>query len=235
MMLSKQRLEAFSDGVIAIIITIMVLSIPLPETTDLEGILAFLGSIFIYFISFVIVGSFWNQHHKAFAYVEEVTNTVIWVNLLYLFFLSLIPILTNWVLQYPDEIVPVICYDIVYLLVNISYVIIFKYIIKTSNHKSVRAMRRLRRFKSQKPKPLTKQELDPLRRFAVTAIIIVGVITYALFQTHFYTEILIALPVISSVTNLLFDNNDSFKKRKKRKKLAQQRQNNWKSGVTRVR
>ncbi len=224
MLYSKQRIEAFSDGVIAIIITIMVLGIPLPETTDLDGVLGFLRSIFVYFVSFVIVGSFWNQHNKIFSYVEEVTSTVIWVNLLYLFFLSLIPILTNWVLQYPDEIVPVICYDIVYLLVNISYAFIFKYIIKTSHHRSVRAMRRLRQIQNQKP--LTKQELSPERRLAVTIIVFIIVITYAVFQTHFYTEILIALPVFSSVANLLFDNDDLFHKQKKRNKPSLRQTNN---------
>ncbi|MCL2884383.1 MAG: TMEM175 family protein [Oscillospiraceae bacterium] len=86
MQLTKHRLESFSDGVIAIIITIMVLSIPLPPSFAAGDILKFLLSIFIYLVSFIVVGSFWNSHHRVFLMVEQPTARISAYNLLYLFF-----------------------------------------------------------------------------------------------------------------------------------------------------
>lgn len=85
---SKNRLETFSDGVIAIIITIMVLNIPLPDTFGFPEIAGLLRSILIFFVSFCIVGYFWSSHHFMLEQIPEVSNTLVWRNLLFLFFLG---------------------------------------------------------------------------------------------------------------------------------------------------
>ena len=126
---SKSRLEAFSDGVIAIIITIMVLNIPLPETFGLSEILGLLRSILIFFVSFFIVGSHWNNHHILFERVEKITSKVVWRNLLFLFCLSLMPIFAKWVMENPDASTPAIGYVVIFVLVSASYQLIWSSII----------------------------------------------------------------------------------------------------------
>lgn len=129
MELSKHRFEFFSDGVMAIIITIMVLEIPLSADFSLKGILTLLHSIFIFFVSFFLVGYFWNRHHGIFDNVEKITNRIVWRNMLVLFFLALLPIFTRWVLQNPTEIIPVISYDILFVLLNVCYFVLLKEVI----------------------------------------------------------------------------------------------------------
>ena len=86
--ISKNRLEAFSDGVIAIIITIMVLDIPMPKSFTFNGIKTVLTSFFIYFISFIVVGSQWFKHNYLFSICNKISIKVVWRNILYLFFLN---------------------------------------------------------------------------------------------------------------------------------------------------
>ena len=129
MELSKHRFETFSDGVMAIIITIIVLQIPLSNDFSLKGILTLLYLIFIFFVSFFIVGYFWNRHHGIFDSVEKITNRIVWRNMLFLFFLALLPIFTRWVLQNPTEIIPVVSYDILFVLLNICYFVLVREVI----------------------------------------------------------------------------------------------------------
>ena len=119
---SKSRLEAFSDGVIAIIITIMVLDIPLPSTFGLAEITGLLRSILIFLVSFLIVGAQWSNHNMLFQTIDRVSNTLLWRNLLFLFFLSLVPIFTKWIILHPNNVAPALGYDIVYLLVYICLI-----------------------------------------------------------------------------------------------------------------
>ena len=114
--ISKNRLEAFSDGVIAIIITIMVLDIPMPKSFTFNGIKTVLTSFFIYFISFIVVGSQWFKHNYLFSICNKISIKVVWRNILYLFFLSLMPYFTRLIIEYPKQVVPAIGYDIVFLL-----------------------------------------------------------------------------------------------------------------------
>src|SRR6185295_12163963 len=94
--MTKGRLEAFSDGVIAIIITIMVLELKVPHGADLEGLRHLAPTFASYALSFVFVGIYWNNHHHLFQAVRHVNGAVLWANLALLFFLSLVPFVTAW-------------------------------------------------------------------------------------------------------------------------------------------
>jgi len=95
--LSPARLEAFSDGVIAVIITIMVLELKVPAHDGIAGLRAVAPTVFLYLLSFVQVGIYWVNHHYLIDEVETVSHGILWANLIFLFFLSLFPFATNWI------------------------------------------------------------------------------------------------------------------------------------------
>jgi len=95
--LSPGRLEAFSDGVIAVIITIMVLELKVPAVDGMAGLRAVLPTIFLYLLTFVQVGIYWVNHHYLVDEVETVSHGILWANLIFLFFLSLFPFVTDWI------------------------------------------------------------------------------------------------------------------------------------------
>jgi uncharacterized membrane protein len=95
--LSPGRLEAFSDGVIAVIITIMVLELKVPEHDGMAGLRAVLPTVFLYLLTFVQVGIYWVNHHYLVDEVESVSHGVLWANLIFLFCLSLFPFVTDWI------------------------------------------------------------------------------------------------------------------------------------------
>src|SRR3954464_10842278 len=94
--MGKSRLEAFSDGVLAIVITIMVLELKAPHGTDLAAIEPLLGAFFSYILSFIYVGIYWNNHHHLFHSTKQVSAGILWANLHLLFWLSLLPFTTAW-------------------------------------------------------------------------------------------------------------------------------------------
>jgi uncharacterized membrane protein len=95
--LSPGRLEAFSDGVIAVIITIMVLELKVPGADGLAGLRAALPAVVLYLLTFVQIGIYWVNHHYLVDEVEKVTHGILWANLVFLFFLSLFPFATDWI------------------------------------------------------------------------------------------------------------------------------------------
>jgi uncharacterized membrane protein len=117
----KNRLEAFSDGVIAIIITIMVLEIKTPEHATLQGFQILLPTLFGYFLSFVFVGIYWNNHHHLVHTVKHVTPAIMWANLKLLFWLSLVPFATKWMDEQHFNAFTVITYAILLILCGISF------------------------------------------------------------------------------------------------------------------
>lgn len=121
--LSKTRLEAFSDGVIAIIITIMVLELKVPHGEDFEALKPLIPVFLSYAMSFIFVGIYWNNHHHTMQAVEKVNGKVLWANLHLLFWLSLIPFVTNWLGETGFASRPVAVYGIVMLMCAISYTI----------------------------------------------------------------------------------------------------------------
>ena len=115
------RLEAFSDGVIAIILTIMVLELKVPHGADLAALLP-LCSVFVsYVLSFVYVGIYWNNHHHMLQVTETVTGAILWANLHLLFWLSLIPFVTGWMGENDFASVPTALYGVVMLVAAIAF------------------------------------------------------------------------------------------------------------------
>jgi uncharacterized membrane protein len=122
----KTRLEAFSDGVIAIIITIMVLEMKVPHETNIDSLLK-LGPVFLsYTLSFVFVGIYWNNHHHLLQAAHCVTGKVLWANLHLLFWLSLIPFTTGWMGENNFPPLPVALYGVVLFFAAIAYFILSK-------------------------------------------------------------------------------------------------------------
>lgn len=122
----KGRIEAFSDGVIAIIITIMVLELKVPHTTDI-GTLYSLAPIFLsYVLSFIYVAIYWNNHHHLFQIVEHINGSILWTNIHLLFWLSLIPFVTAWAGENHFEALPVAAYGFVLLMCAIAYYFLVK-------------------------------------------------------------------------------------------------------------
>jgi len=129
----KGRLEAFSDGVIAIIITIMVLEFKAPHGANLSDLLPLLPTIFTYTISFVFIGIYWNNHHHMFSAVEKINGNSLWANLHLLFWLSLIPFVTTWMGDNHFSKWPVILYGFVLLMNGIAYYILGRVLLKASS------------------------------------------------------------------------------------------------------
>jgi uncharacterized membrane protein len=115
------RLEAFSDGVLAIIITIMVLELKVPKEPTLQALGSSATGFLTYLLSFVYVGIYWSNHHHMFQVVERVDGIVLWANLHLLFWLSLFPVTTAWVDQTTFSRTPVIIYGVNLLLAAVAY------------------------------------------------------------------------------------------------------------------
>jgi uncharacterized membrane protein len=137
MTMSKTRLEAFSDGVLAIIITIMVLEMKVPHDASL-GALAPIVPIFLsYALSFIYVGIYWNNHHHMLHTVQHVTGPMLWANLHLLFWLSLIPFATGWLGENHFAAMPAALYGVVLLGAALAYFILQTLIIRAQGEGSV--------------------------------------------------------------------------------------------------
>ena len=126
---SKGRLEAFSDGVIAIIITIMVLDLHLPRDTSMAALRPAIPTFLSYALSFVFVGIYWNNHHHLLHASQRVNGTTLWANLHLLFWLSLVPFVTGWMGENHFAAVPVAVYGVVLFLAAIAFTILAKALI----------------------------------------------------------------------------------------------------------
>jgi uncharacterized membrane protein len=138
--MSKGRLEAFSDGVLAIILTIMVLEmkVPLGDTWDA---LKEVGPVFIsYILSFITIGIYWNNHHHMLHASKNVNGAVLWANVHLLFWLSLLPFVTGWMGKNHFTLLPVALYGIVLFMAGLSYYILSVCLIKLHGKKSTLAV-----------------------------------------------------------------------------------------------
>jgi uncharacterized membrane protein len=122
--MKKGRLEAFSDGVVAIIITIMVLELHVPHGDSISALIPVLPAFFSYILSFVYVGIYWNNHHHMIYLVEKINGAVLWANLNLLFWLSLIPFVTSWMGENHFSKWPVILYGLVLIMNALSYTLL---------------------------------------------------------------------------------------------------------------
>jgi len=138
--MKTNRLEAFSDGVLAIIITIMVLELKVPEEATLEALIPKIPVFVSYIISFLYLGIYWNNHHHLFMITEKVNGKTLWANLHLLFWLSLIPFVTSWIGEHYITKVPLAFYGFVLLMSGIAFFILQATIIK--HHDEDFALRR---------------------------------------------------------------------------------------------
>lgn len=129
--MNKNRIEAFSDGIIAIIITIMVLEMKTPHEASWKAITNLLPVFVSYVLSYVFVGIYWGNHHHLLHTLPKVNSKVIWANFILLFFLSLIPFSTGWMGETHFEKIPVFIYALNLVLVAISYFLLQQVIMKS--------------------------------------------------------------------------------------------------------
>lgn len=122
--MGKGRLEAFSDGVLAIIITIMVLELKVPHTADINALIPLIPVLLSYVLSFVYVGIYWNNHHHLLHTCQKVTGSILWANLHLLFWLSLFPFTTAWMGENHFAAIPTMAYGVVLLMAAIAYILL---------------------------------------------------------------------------------------------------------------
>jgi uncharacterized membrane protein len=147
--MSKSRMEAFSDGVLAIIITIMVLELTVPHGEDLAALRPLIPIFLSYVLSFVHLGIYWNNHHHLFQAVQNVNGRVLWANLHLLFWLSLVPFVTGWMGENNFAALPVALYGIVLLFAAIAYFILTRSLLSIHESDSVLATALGRDFKGK--------------------------------------------------------------------------------------
>jgi uncharacterized membrane protein len=147
--MTKGRLEAFSDGVIAILITIMVLELKVPHGADLEALQPLIPVLLSYLLSFIYLGIYWNNHHHTFQAVRHVNGAVLWANLHLLFWLSLVPLATNWMGETSFATWPVAIYGIVLLMSAIAYTILTLVLVALHGPTSVLAVALGRDYKGK--------------------------------------------------------------------------------------
>jgi uncharacterized membrane protein len=128
--MGKGRLEAFSDGVIAVLITIMVLELKVPHGTGWETVQPLLPAFLTYVLSFVFLGIYWNNHHHLLHTVDRVNGTILWANHHLLFWLSLVPFTTGWMGENHFAPLPTAVYGAVLLMAGVAFLILEKAIIR---------------------------------------------------------------------------------------------------------
>lgn len=147
--MTKGRLEAFSDGVIAIIITIMVLEIKIPHGEDWVSLQP-LSSVFLsYVLSFIVLGIYWINHHHLFQVVRKINGWALWANLHLLLWVSLIPFVSGWMGENHFATLPVALYGFVLLMAAVSYFILTLVLLNTHSHDSELAIALGRDYKGK--------------------------------------------------------------------------------------
>src|SRR5216683_3717774 len=137
--MGKGRLEAFSDGVVAIIITIMVLELKTPHGSDLAALQQLVPVFLSYLLSFVYIGIYWNNHHHLFQASKHVNGRILWANLHLLFWLSLVPFVTNWMGESSFAALPVAIYGVVLLLAGCAYTLLTRVLVSRHGKESTLA------------------------------------------------------------------------------------------------
>jgi uncharacterized membrane protein len=130
------RLEAFSDGVMAVIITIMAFGLNVPRDTTWHALGQQLPSLLVYLLSFTLIGIYWNNHHHLFRATHRISGAVMWANLNLLFWLSLIPVATKWVGQAHEASLPASVYGIVSFAASVAYGLLVQMVIRVNGRDS---------------------------------------------------------------------------------------------------
>ena len=147
--MSKSRLEAFSDGVIAILITIMVLELTGPHEPTLDALRPLIPTFLSYVLSFIYLGIYWNNHHHLIQAVQHVNGRVLWANLHLLFWLSLIPFVTSWMGENRFARTPVALYGAILMFAGVAYYILTRELIALHGRQSTIATALGRDFKGK--------------------------------------------------------------------------------------
>jgi uncharacterized membrane protein len=147
--MGKGRLEAFSDGVLAIIITIMVLELKIPHGTDFEALRPLLPALLSYILSFIYIGIYWNNHHHLLQVTHHVTGSVLWANQHLLFWLSLLPFATGWMGENNFAPVCVSIYGVLLLMAGVAYFILTRTLLASHDQNSELATALGRDFKGK--------------------------------------------------------------------------------------
>ena len=134
--MTKARLEAFSDGVIAILITIMVLELRVPHGSDLHALRSLVPVFLTYVLSFIFIGIYWNNHHHMLQATSRINGSILWANLHLLFWLSLVPFVTGWMGENHTAALPNAAYGSVLLCCGIAYTILQRSILAEQGHDS---------------------------------------------------------------------------------------------------
>jgi TMEM175 potassium channel family protein len=135
--MDTRRLEAFSDGVLAILITIMVLDLRVPHGTDIGSLAPLLPVLVSYVLSFIYLGIYWNNHHHMLHVTERVTGGILWANLHLLFWLSLVPFVTAWMGENEFAPIPTAAYGVPLLMAGVAYYVLQQLIIASQGPASV--------------------------------------------------------------------------------------------------
>ena len=178
-MMSKARMEAFSDCVISILITIMVLGLASPHGNNLAALLPLVPTFLSYVLSFVLLGIYWNNHHHLLQATGHVDGRVLWANMHFLFWLSLLPFATAWMGENNFSAWPVALYGMVHFFSGIAYLILTRALIALHGKDSVLAIAIGRDFKG-----------------AVSAVILALAIPLAFFRTWVSCAMYVLLAII---------------------------------------
>jgi uncharacterized membrane protein len=134
--MTNERINAFSDGVIAILITIMVLELKVPHGTDLAALSSLLPIFLTYVLSFIVLAIYWNNHHHMFYLTDRITGGILWANLHLLFWLSLLPFVTGWMGENHFAPLPTALYGVVLTMAGVAYYILSQTIIRSQGSQS---------------------------------------------------------------------------------------------------
>ncbi|MDO5810583.1 MAG: TMEM175 family protein [Methanobrevibacter sp.] len=128
--MQTSRLEAFYDAIIAIIVTVLVLELPQPETASIAAIWALRNSYFAYLVSFLVCTNVWQYHHVIYNHVERVDSRIIWLNIGLLLIVSIIPYLTTFTAAHPFSLLAQVLYGVDFILMNVLFYVTSRYLIK---------------------------------------------------------------------------------------------------------
>lgn len=135
--MNKSRLEAFTDAIIAVAMTILVLELERPKTDSITGLLESIPQIGISLATFFILATYWVNHHNLFAKIHQIDKSVLWLNTWFLFIIVMVPFFSSWVSVYPNSFVPELSYAILLSVGNLMYFLLTKHLLKINGHMKI--------------------------------------------------------------------------------------------------
>ena len=201
MVYSKHRFEFFSDGLMAIIMTIMVLEIHVSSPFSLENIEELLTSILIYFVSFFIVGWFLTRHHHLIDNTKKITQKIIWKNLFFLFFVALVPVFTKLIIENNADNIAIIAYDIVFLLANVSFIGLQKETRKQITKEELEKMEAMRTERMKQKHSFFK--------FVIGCILLCGFVVLSIIFPKFSIIMYIVFPITFAIMSIFIEHDPS--------------------------